>query len=157
MNTLVNDLHSEIDRIAAFVPLAALCCEQVSDWSIGQHIEHVAKATSAFAVNLLRHRGSNAPLEENSLKSALLERGSFPRGVVEAPTITLPVERTDQGALESLILKTRSRISNLHDLPPDATAKHHYLGTMQRDEAIAFLAIHLRHHISIIEDIFEAT
>ncbi len=156
MNTLVNNLHSEIDRVAAFIPSAALRCKRVSGWSIGQHIEHVAKATSAFAVNLRRHRDSNAPLDENPLKAALLERGSIPRGVVEAPEITLPNEKTDQGVLDTLILKTRNRISKLEDLPPEATAIHHYLGTMQRDEAITFLAIHVRHHISIIEDIAKA-
>lgn len=153
MNTLFYNLHTEIDRIAEFVPSAALRCKQVSDWSIGQHIEHVAKATSAFAVTLLRHRGSDTPLDENPLKLALLERGTIPRGVVEAPEITHPGEGTDQGVLKTLILKTRSRVNKVQDLPPDASAVHHYLGTMQRDEVIAFLAIHLRHHISIIEDI----
>jgi hypothetical protein len=156
MNTLIDNLHSEIDRIAAFIPSAALRSKHISDWSIGQHIEHVAKATSAFAVTLLRHRSSNLPLDESPLKSVLLERGVFPRGVVEAPEITLPDEKTDQGVLEIYLLKTHNRISKLQDLPPDAAADHHYLGTMQRDEAIAFMGIHLRHHISIIEDILEA-
>ena len=156
MNTLIDNLHSEIDRIAASVPSAALRSKHVSDWSIGQHIEHVAKATSAFAVTLLRHRSSSLPLDENPWKSVLLERGVFPRGVVEAPKFTLPGERTDRSVLETLLLKTRNRISKLQDLSPDVAANHHYLGTMQRDEAIAFMAIHLRHHISIIEDILDA-
>jgi len=157
MNPLIKSVLSEIDRIAAFVPSAGLLAKDVSKWSIGQHIEHVAKATSAIAVALLRHKASSLPPDDNPLKSTLLDQGSFPRGIVDAPDITLPSEEIRSEALESLLLKTRNRVGKLDGLQPEAAAEHHYLGMMQRDESIEFLAIHLRHHISIIEDIVKAS
>ena len=157
MSPYINDVLAEIDRAESFLPFATHLVPAVSDWTVGQQIEHAAKATSAFAVTLLRNKGPVEAKADHPWKMALLENGSFPRGMVDAPDITLPAPQTSSTALQNLLRKTRIRVGNLAELPPDATADHHYLGTMQRDEAIRFMAIHLRHHISIMGDIVKAS
>lgn len=45
-----------LDRLSVQLPAAALRLPSISAWSIGQHIEHVLRATSAFTVLILRNR-----------------------------------------------------------------------------------------------------
>lgn len=159
---LLTDVLNLLGQTERYVSDASKTAKSISSWSIGQHIEHVTKATSALAVMVLRDRPQD---EDNELEKAhslpikdtVLARGSFPRGLVEAPEITHPSAQPGERILAREILKCRNRVSQLASAHPEASAEHPYLGPMQRDEAMHFLAIHLRHHLSIMEDIVESS
>ena len=126
---------------------------RISDWSVGQQIEHVLKATSTFTVLTLRNRQPDGTGFQKQLKGLVLKRDSFPRGVAKAPDISLPGEDTPKAALPSLLLETRNRLERLDTVSSSAVVHHPHLGEMKRDEAVHFMAIHLEHHLSIIKDI----
>lgn len=114
------------------------------------------KATSAFAVLIARNQPSESGASDLSIKCELLDAGAFPRGIVDAPDVTKPSDSPTEAAIQRALLKCRKRVDRLATVQPDATAVHPYLGPMQRDEVIDFLLIHLKHHLSIIDDIVKA-
>jgi len=157
MNERLAVVHDLLDEIEGFIPKINLKAIEVSNWSIGQQIEHVLKATSVFAILILRHRPSDGTGAQHHLTQRLLQRGSFPRGLVQAPEVTLPASDPSEKGLTILLRKCRNRISRLSEVNIDSVAEHPYLGEMQRDEVIDFLSIHLKHHLSIMRDIVKAT
>ena len=138
------------------IPQCHLRSTTVSKWSVGQQVEHVLKATSAFAVLLLRNRSAGRSGLQNPLKDTVLQKGSFPRGLVQAPDVTQPSENPSEASLHDLLRKTRNRVGRLEHSDRDSVAHHPYLGDMSCDEVVEFLAIHLRHHLSIIREIVKA-
>lgn len=157
MTERITLVHELLDEIEGFTSRADLKVAEVSDWSVGQQIDHVLKATSTFTILLLRNRPADGTGTQRQLKEKLLQKGSFPRGLVQAPDVTRPDAEPSEESLKRQIRKCRNRIARLSEVSEESVADHPYLGEMQRDEVIAFLAIHLRHHLSIIRDIVEVT
>lgn len=149
-------IQRALDLLESHLGSRNLRRSDVSDWSVGQQIEHVLKATSAFTVMALRNRQPDGTGIQKQLKGLLLKRDSFPRGVANAPDVSIPGDSTPEAVLNTLLLNTRNRITRLEEVSATAVAHHPYLGEMDRDEAIHFMAIHLEHHLSIIEDIVKA-
>ena len=150
---IIDPLLERLDRVSAFLGFSGVTVADISEWSIGQHAEHVVRATSALTILVMRNRASEGSNESGAMKVALLNQGFIPRGVAQAPEGTLPAEETDIDALNQLILKTSNRIRRLAEVGPDAAAIHPYLGEMKRDEAIRFMEIHLDHHLQIMREI----
>ena len=150
---IIDPLLDRLDRVSAFLGISGVTVVDISKWSIGQHAEHVVRATSALTILVLRNHASEGSNVSEALKVALLKQGFIPRGVAQAPEGTLPAEETDIDALNQLILKTSNRIRRLADVGPDAAAIHPYLGDMKREEAIRFMEIHLEHHLKIMHEI----
>jgi len=153
MESDLQRILSALQEVESFIPSWQQKDESVSNWTVGQQIEHVLKATSAFTVMILRDRKADGSGIHKQLKGLLLQRGSFPRGIAKAPDISMPADATPATGLTARLHKTRNRVSKLPDVSASAVAHHHYLGEMDRDEAVAFMAIHLEHHIKIIRDI----
>lgn len=146
---------SALDQLESHLADWQLRNTDVSEWSVGQQAEHVLKATSTFTVLALRNRQPDGSGIQKQLKGLLLKRGSFPRGVAKAPDVSIPGDETPEDALHTLLLKTRNRVTRLGEVSATAVAHHPYLGEMDRDEAVHFMAIHLEHHLRIIEDILK--
>lgn len=142
-----------LDQVALRLPEATHCAPAVSAWSIGQHIEHVLRATSAFTLVILRNRKPNGHGIQREIKHQLLEKGQMPRGLAQAPEATLPGKDASREDLAKLLLKTRKRVDQLVSVDADAVADHPYLGEMNRDEIIRFMEIHLEHHLRIMDEI----
>jgi len=156
MKLHIQRADAAFDKIEFYLASWQVRDVDVSAWAVGQHIEHVLKATSTFTVMLLRNRQPDGSGIQKQLKGILLQRDSFPRGVAKAPDVSLPADNTPEEALAQLLLKTRNRIGRLETVSSTSVAHHPYLGEMVRDEAVHFIAIHLDHHLSIIEDIVNA-
>lgn len=150
------DIQVRLDEVETFIPDWQVRADSVSKWSIGQQVEHILKATSAFTVMLLRDRVSSGEHDELPLKRLFMRKKMIPRGRIESPEVALPAPDTNQKALESLLLKCRKRVSRLSEVSEDAVAMHPYLGEMTRDEIVEFLSIHLDHHLAIMRDIKSA-
>lgn len=150
------DVQERLVEVESFLPDWQLQVDSVSKWTVGQQIEHILKATSAFTVMLLRNRSSDGDQDELPLKRLFMRKKMIPRGRIESPDVALPAPDTSQEALHSLLLKCRNRVSRLSEVSEDAVAMHPYLGEMRRDEIVEFLSIHLDHHLAIIRDIKNA-
>ena len=149
-------IRDRLNVLVELLPLMEVRSSEVSDWSVGQQIEHVVRATSALTVLILRNRKPDGTGEQLPIKQMLLEHGSIPRGIAQAPEVSLPGTDTSRKELEALILKCRNRTSRLSAVDVESVAPHPYLGEMNRDEILRFMVIHLDHHIGIMRDILRA-
>lgn len=153
MSASTTEVLKRLDTIEDLSPHLEAFSAEVSNWTVGQQVDHVISATSAFSVLLLREKKSDGSAEVSPLKGPILTSGVFPRGVVKAPVGLDNPSQLNTTALSKALLKCRNRVVKLNDLPMDAVATHHLLGEMTRDEVIRFLTIHLDHHLAIIRDI----
>ena len=153
MQHVLSRVVDQLQEFSRLSPQAEYRNQEVSGWSVGQQIEHVLIAMSGMALALRKEHISETQKADNQLKIEVLNSGSFPRGVIQAPEISRPREFVDQDDLKRLILKTSNRVSGLLDLSERSTIDHPILGQMSRDETIRFMVIHNDHHLSIIADI----
>ncbi len=134
--------------------------ESVSDWSVAQHLDHLAQANGlcAAAVTQLLESPSASPGPGLTLAGrAVLLTGWIPRGRGKAPTRTVPSAAT--------LSETRSRLRDalaavtaigerLHELDgARGRLGHPALGGFTAFQWLRFIAIHSRHHLKIIEEI----
>ena len=153
MQHVLSRIVDQMQEFSRLSPRAEYRNEEVSGWSVGQQIEHVLIAMSGMALALRKERLSKTRKVDNQLKIDVLNSGSFPRGVIQAPEISLPRVFVNHDDLKRLLLKTSNRISGLLDLSKRSTIDHPILGEMSRDETIRFMVIHNDHHLKIIADI----
>ena len=141
MQHVLSRIVDQMQEFSRLSPRAEYRNEEVSGWSVGQ------------ALALRKERLSKTQKVDNQLKIDVLNSGSFPRGVIQAPEISLPRVFVNHDDLKRLLLKTSNRISGLLDLSKRSTIDHPILGEMSRDETIRFMVIHNDHHLKIIADI----
>ena len=153
MQHVLKRIVDQIQEFSRLSPRAEYRNKEVSGWSVGQQIEHVLIAMSGMALGLKKERLSETQQTENQLKTEVLNSGSFPRGVIQAPEISRPRDFVDHDDLKRLILKTSNRVTGLLNLSERSTIDHPILGLMSRDETIRFIVIHNDHPLRIIADI----
>lgn len=131
----------------------------VSKWSIGQHVEHLALAHSGVIARFeslidgsVTDRGG-----PTIMGHVILALGRFPRGRGKAPETTKP-KQVDQAKITQRLTGMRSRLArHERDLArmaaSDATFKHPIFGPLNAVQWLGFLDIHHRHHARIVSDI----
>ncbi len=153
MQHVLNRVFDQLQELSSLSTRAEYRNQEVSGWSVGQQIEHVLIAMSGMALGLKKECLSKTQKADSPLKIEVLNSGSFPRGVIQAPEVSRPQDFVDHDGLKRLILKTSNRVSGLRDLSDKSTIDHPILGEMSRDETIKFMVIHNDHHLRIIADI----
>ena len=127
--------------------------QMVSDWSVGDQIEHICMAAGGFAVALIAGRGPSFPGVHRDQRHQVLVEGVIPRGVIKAPAAGQPQTGRTPEELTTMLNKTWSRIEKAASVPDDRTADHPLLGTLTRDEVLRFTEVHTAHHLAIIDEI----
>ncbi len=148
-------IQAHLDTLETYLGDYDLQESAVSEWSVGQHIEHILAATSLLTVLLLRNRTLEDEGDQRSIKPTLLNRGRIPRGIAQAPEATVPGDSPALDDLEKQLRACRKRVARLPNAESESVVTHPYLGDMNRDEALAFMVIHLDHHLKIMADIMK--
>jgi len=55
--------------------------------------------------------------------------------------------------LEAALARAATDLERIRALPADAWFRHFVLGTLRRDRALRFLAVHTEHHLRIVREI----
>lgn len=127
----------------------------VSGWSVGRHVLHLALSGSSMAVSIVTGRHWDGVPSAPELKDHILHTGRIPAGRAKAPESVRP--ESDPGTADILraLKKCRLRVARIPAVSEEACIVHPYLGQLNRDELICFLAIHNRHHLDIIGRIID--
>jgi len=157
MQDTLDRLYQQLDTLDGLIASAAARCPELSGWSVGQHIEHSLIALSGMSLALKKEHPGTGERPANAYRDLVLSTGSFPRGAVQAPEISRPSDNPDPSHLARVLAKTRSRLGNPLELAPTSTIIHPIMNVMYRDEVITFMAIHTGHHLTIIQDILNAS
>lgn len=156
MQQFVDLLNSQIDELETLAASALIRKESVSNWSVGQQIEHSLIAISGMILALRKEHPGIGSRSPNMYRDTVMATKQFPRGKIEAPAISRPSEDPDPAFLGRLIVKTRNRVGNPLDISESATLIHPIMDVMYRDEAIEFMTIHTEHHLKIVREILAA-
>lgn len=130
--------------------------ESVSRWSTGEHLRHCCLAIGAVRRALETSSGAPPRTWRSWIGWLVLQRGRLPRGRARAPEETVPGPEEDE-PLESVLERAATDLERIRALPANAWFQHFALGTLRRDRALRFLAVHNEHHLRIVREILSGT
>ncbi|MGI8906708.1 MAG: DinB family protein [Candidatus Sumerlaeaceae bacterium] len=160
----------------AFLQLEELCAiasdesrlrttARSSQWSVQQHIEHLALAGEVMLTRIESSVG--LPPEQQVTKGKLKPIGRLiltlhriPRGKGKAPDFTLP-RGTQTELLRQRLERLKTRIDGVASRLDDVKVSKHrtthpVLGDFTPSQWLRFLKIHQKHHLDIIQEIEKA-
>ena len=157
--TLLSDIHEKCQSDEVL----RLRSSGISQWSVGQHCEHILKADrlNLRAIEMLL-RGGGEPIDSSASSHPVLVSGEIPRGVAEAPGFVMPEEEPVSKVLVPLAEKVLSGWSEkLKELEGCTGTEdymtrgipHHEMGLLDIPTWIRFAMIHTRHHVDIAAEI----
>jgi hypothetical protein len=149
----MNELKEYVKRLESYIPQRELQAGTVSAASVGWHIEHALLAMQKMAGALTGSDPADYKWKFNFPRMMVLSMGKIPRGRGKAPGRTMPLAEHDEAHLRQRVVETLAMLPALSGL----TAKHHFVhpvfGDLNLKQGLKTMAIHTRHHLSIIEDI----
>jgi hypothetical protein len=174
----LEDTPADIARLRAFhreaEPVAALDDEvlfavapEVSGWSAGHHLFHVALANELALRNVrlllggeskwIRHEGG-----PSLLGFLTLTAGRIPRGVGQAPRAVTPPPRPDPEVVRDTFAGNVQALEALAPRVDEIVAApggvpHADLGLLSAPRCLRFAGIHGHHHLAILREVLDAT
>ncbi|MCL7960950.1 MAG: hypothetical protein M8861_12230 [marine benthic group bacterium] len=145
-----------LDVLKGFIPKADAKVPDVSQWSVGMHVQHCCLATIAVCDSLV---ASAPPVPRSSFSlvtSAIFLTGRIPRGRGKSPEQAIPRDDIWTNELEGLLLDAERRLAAAREASPHQWFRHFAFGVLNRDRTLKFLGIHNRHHARIVQDILRA-
>lgn len=131
--------------------------ERVSKWSMGQHIEHMYRASLYVLERIQEAETQPVSGKPNILGRGFLLAGFIPRGVFTA----IPEVRPKEGDMKTILdlkSKLKTYLENQEtDLDKicaaEGCSRHPRMGWLRQDQWLFFLEVHHRHHLAIIKDL----
>lgn len=153
--------YDVLRRLAEDETRLALADPRVSGWSIGRHLDHLAKADGLIYGNLREALDAGSAPGDGSPKligRVLLFFGRIPRGRAKAVGGTEPEERIDAAELAEAVDDLRKALrdfgeclAEIERLP--GTYPHPLLGHFDAKGWLRFSQVHLNHHMRIVREI----
>ena len=134
----------------------------VSDWTPAQHVYHFARTNASMLKAAQVLTLGRADAETPALKPAgerILEDGTIPRGVAEAPEVVRPPDDLDDAMLRDTVDRSRQTFDDVLALDAAKIADaeggltHPLWGTLTAPQWVRAARIHAEHHLAILDDI----
>ena len=130
-----------------------------SGWSVAQHLDHTLTTDRAIRLALRRlEKGRGDPPAERGVKARMVMRlNRLPRGA-RRPDFARPADSPAAGELSAQAREAQAQYAAMGDRAEDLaairlTAAHHLLGPLDAADWIRFAAIHLEHHLKIVDEV----
>jgi hypothetical protein len=144
-----------IDQLALQIPNADRMNNDVSNASVGWHIEHSCLVIIKIAETIVMSDPNSYTTKFSFIKIMVFLKGKFPRGRAKAPKSVLPIENiTEQHLLES-IAKAKQAINEIKECHKNQFFSHPIFGNLNVRSTLKFYSIHTNHHLLIIQDILK--
>jgi hypothetical protein len=146
--------------VADRTELLAVRRPERSGWSVGEHLEHMARVdllTIAGLGKVLADAASGSPRRPTLAGRCILRLGWFPRGLGKAPRAALPRAESADG-VRAAVAEATAEVAGLAGRLAEISAlrigmRHPYFGVLGGDEWLRTMVIHHRHHEKIIADL----
>ena len=136
-----------------FISLKGQKRSNLSNWSIGEHIEHSCKVPREMLLALKASTPGEKRPTFNVLRSIVFFFSIIPRGKGQAPEQVLPKTDLNAEELKDYVLKTPQIESEILELPGESWLEHPVFGILNRNMAYRFIQVHHHHHLKIVMDI----
>jgi hypothetical protein len=145
-----------LDHLRDAVQHANATAPDVSQWSVGMHVQHCCLAMIGTCRALEKSTPPPPPSRPPLIRLVVFTTGRFVRGRAQAPERALPREGLSPAELASLLEEAGRQVAAAGNLEAGRWFKHFIFGVLKRDDALQFLRIHNRHHLRIVSDIVSA-
>lgn len=152
-----NAMNASLDTLAELMPFAERRVEEVSQWSVGQHIEHTLLATIAISEALVDSTAGEKRQRFSLLRWILFTLGWFPRGSAKSPEPAIPEDSPSQERLEELIQTAGNCFEKAQGADPQQWFRHFVFGVLDKRTTLRLITVHNRHHVKIIRDILRSS
>lgn len=167
-STLCRRVSAQLDRLLALAATDASfgrSAPAVSGWSVGQHVEHLARSNGGVLrqlETLLADPGKAAPLAggPSFVGRVVLLVGRIPRGRGDSPASVRP-QGVARDEVERVLAQARERVARLAGRAAEidrlpARFPHPIFGPLTAPQWMRFLDVHNRHHLRIVDDVERA-
>ena len=155
-------IQQQIDVLEVYLDSYELCAPQISQWTIGHHLEHLNKGHGGLLKRLATgDRDGGYPKRAINLRGKIvLFLRRIPRSRGKAPDHTLPLN-FDLERLRRGVESQRYHASQLQQLADLSVVRkvvfqHPYFGYLDGYDWLKFFTIHAHHHLKIIREIEQA-
>jgi DinB superfamily len=143
---LIQELQSKIPQMDVSNP-------SVSASSVGWHIAHALLVNNRIITGLSKSNAAEYRGKFSVKKLLVYATGKIPRGRARAPDAVVPANDFTAASLQQHADTALEKIKEMDGLLPNNFIEHPVFGNLNVKNTIRFLEIHLRHHLSIIDDI----
>jgi DinB superfamily len=147
-----------LPKLSAACANAALAAPSLSQWSVGQHLDHVIKVHDGILAYFEDPPvGDTTEQGISMIGRVVMFTGHIPRGRGKSPERFLPVA-IDVAAIQKNLASVASRFEHLSPrlaklTNPQLRFPHPVFGGLTRLQWLRFAEIHQNHHLAIIADI----
>jgi hypothetical protein len=132
----------------------------LSRWSVGEHLEHIARvdlSTFTGLERVLADPGSGSPRRISWVGRGVLLVGWIPRGVGKAPRAVLPRAESAE-AVRAAVAEAAATVARQAGVLAELARlrhgiRHPYFGVLGGAEWLRFLVIHHHHHEKIVSEL----
>ena len=147
------EIQAQIDELRGLIPQRDAASADVSGWSVGMHVHHCGLAMSTIAGTLIECDEPAPARKPGPRASMILESGTIPRGVAQAPDVAIPTRDVSSRVLEEILGESEARLDRLPPVGDRCWFRHFALGMLTKRDAVRFMSVHNAHHLKIVADI----
>ena len=151
----MNPLHNLLLQLENHIPNLDKTDSRVSNSTIGWQIDHCLLVINGVISQLENSNPTEFQPKWNFNKFMVFTTGKIPRGKARAPKTVTPIDVATSEELKSKIEIAKNNILKLTSFPEKSFFKHPYFNDLNAKQTEKFLAIHTKHHLKIIQDIFK--
>ncbi|MDZ4793844.1 MAG: hypothetical protein SGI83_06155 [Bacteroidota bacterium] len=143
---LINELENKL-------PFIDQKKETISQVTVGWHMEHSLLAFIKMISAAEQSNPENYKSTFNLKRTIVLTLGKIPRGKAKVPDSVKPAGETTMANITGLFEKAKQKAELFDKLNPAHFFTHPVFGDVKVKQARRVIAIHIYHHIKIINDI----
>ncbi len=151
----MNKIDRYIDRLEAKIPKFQTTNEEISNASVGWHIEHTLLTLNGITNQLIKSNPNDYKWNFSLIKIIVFTMGKIPRGRAQTPEVVKPKGDISVEGLVNHIETSRQKTKELQFIRSGKFFKHPIFGKLKLKDTVKFLEIHTKHHLEIIEDILK--
>ena len=151
----MHQLEALIGQLENKIPKLEIVNQQISQGSVGWHIEHTLLVINSVIENLQKSNPGDYQWKFNFIRTLVLTMRKIPRGRAQSPKSVQPKTNFNTETLKTHVAVTMEKIKALESLQRNHFFEHPFFGKLNLKPTIKFLLIHTKHHIHIINDILE--
>jgi hypothetical protein len=149
---ILNQLLTEIEL---YIPFKDEKKAQVSEATVGWHLDHALKVIKAVSTFTLQTDPEDYKWRFNLMRTVLFLFGYIPRGRGQSPKQVLPPDVITEKDLLHQLNAAKVQVETLPNLNENNYFKHFIFGTLNKAQTIRFLGMHTKHHVKIVRDILK--
>lgn len=152
----MDKLLAMISELETKVPFCDTTKTEISEASVGWHIEHTLLATNRIILSMMRSDPAAYQWKFNKIRAMVFMMNKIPRGKGKAPQAAQPAGDITIEGLKAKFTSTLKNIAMLQNMEARKFFDHPLFGHLNLKSTKKFLKIHTKHHLKIIEDILQA-